>query len=263
MSELSYIPALLAAYDAGHAGPDIHLGLDPEHPPGTGDTGTRLRRAQERMTEFHLDRLDARDGHRIADLGCGLGNAISRLDAALSGAALIGVNPDPRQMERARRLPLSGRNRVTWMEMDAADALVQMAPLDRALSIEAMFHFPDPGAFLRALSGALRPGGRAVLSTILFRPVAQDTLQQAIHTVCRGFAPWRRPELSLADVMQLASAAGFESLELAEVQPRLGEALAMISRPVPPRATLDPVVELRRLLERDALVYPVLTLERR
>lgn len=268
MEGLSYIPALLAAFDAGHAGRDIHLGLDAAEAPeqsftevACGDDPVRaLIEAQARMTALHLDALDAGSGQRIADLGCGIGGAISQLDARLEHAELVGINIDPRQLARAQSFRDRGRNLISWREGCVSRILGEDLQLHRALSIEAMFHFPEPAGFLESLARSLRPGGRAVISTILFAPASDPVSAKARAVITHGFAPWPAPDLSLPDLVALAGDAGLRVEQVLHLENRLHRTMDLLMPEPPPTPTANPVVELRRLLDLGGLIYPMLTL---
>lgn len=262
LEALSYIPALLQAFDEGHVGRDIHLGLDAATSERANPGAESLQAAQKRMTELHLLQLDAKDGHRIADLGCGIGGTIALLDDRLKDASLYGVNIDPRQLAIARTLRDSGSNRTTWHESCVLDWLSQGSKLDCALSIEAMFHFPSPDQFLNLLANAIRPGGRAIISTILFTREALIDFSDSCSIVRNGFAPWPHPEISLNDLLRTAQASGFKIDDVTNLERRLTDSLSLMTPPPRRLLTDNPVVELRRLLESEQITYPVMSLLR-
>ena len=54
-------------------------------------------------------------GVRLVDAGCGFGGTLAHLDEQVRGAALVGLNIDRRQLERARATTLArptGANRI-------------------------------------------------------------------------------------------------------------------------------------------------------
>src|SRR5262249_5651269 len=50
-----------------------------------------------------LRQIDPRPGDVIADVGCGTGSQMKLLGQSCPSATLIGIDPDPRILERARR----------------------------------------------------------------------------------------------------------------------------------------------------------------
>lgn len=132
--------------------------------------------------------------------------------------------------------------------------------LDRAFLIEAMFHFPEPDGFLARLARSLRPGGRAVISTILFNPACDPVSIEARDVVTRGFAPWPAPELSLCGLVARAGDAGLRVERILRLETRLHRRMVLLVPAPHDTPTSKPVVDLRRLLEMGGICYPVLTL---
>jgi ubiquinone/menaquinone biosynthesis C-methylase UbiE len=107
------------------------------------------------------DRLIAQaglaDGMRVLEIGCGTGNVLARARKAHPGVELIGSDPDPSALERARRkLPGTRLDVVYAQELPYADG-----EFDRVLS-SAMLHHLDAATKPLALAEVfrvLRPGG--------------------------------------------------------------------------------------------------------
>jgi cyclopropane fatty-acyl-phospholipid synthase-like methyltransferase len=243
---MGYIDSLIDARRAGHVSDHIHLGL-------FTDPSLTLDQAQTEMAAHHLAALDLRDGLDVVDVGCGFGGTLRMIDAQFA-ARLAGVNIDPRQIALAREG--LWRNPVDWRTCDAAtfsDGRAGWA--DRILSLEAMFHFPDPAAFFAACARALRPGGVLVVSTILL-----DDSPSA-HAVAKGFAPWPLPEMVLEDQIGMAMAAGFKVQEIQNLAPLCLPGFDWMCPAPPPEITDNPVIELCRLFQSGAASYPMLVLQ--
>lgn len=252
---LAYIDALIRARREGLISDHVHLGLF-----ATGQPPSTLADAQDAMSLHHLALLGARNGDTVVDVGAGFGGTLRLLDRTLLDAHLHGVNIDPRQVALARAAPY--RNRITWHVADgAAFSEGRQGWADRILSLEALFHFPDPAGFFRSAAQALRPGGRLVVSTILFEPSLPDT-RPAMAVVTSGYSPWPHPDMTLARLHALAGAAGLVAIGCEDVSGLCRPCFEWMSPACPPQPTDNPVVELRRLFECGAVRYPVMVFTR-
>jgi SAM-dependent methyltransferase len=109
------------------------------------------------------ERLGLAPGLDVLDLGCGTGNAA--LEAARTGARVVGLDPAPRLLATARaRAEASGLD-VRWVLGDAMQLPFDDASFDRIASIFAIIFAPDAVVASRELVRVLRPGGRAVLTS--------------------------------------------------------------------------------------------------
>ncbi len=109
--------------------------------------------------------LKVRPGHRVLDVGCGVGRW-SRLLAA-RGALVTGVDLSPTMIEEAqRRATAAGvADRCTFHVQDLSD-LSLSGQFDTVLAVTVLQHILDPVALhaaVRAMSRHLAPGGRMVL----------------------------------------------------------------------------------------------------
>ncbi len=257
---LSYVAGLIAAHAAGHTADHMHLGwFAPPH----DDCDDALGRAQTAMVERHLHHAAIRDGAVILDVGCGLGGTLRMLNERQSGTRLIGVNIDPRQLAVAQRLTALNGNSLEWITADAAAFARPGLSCDTLLSVEAMFHFPDIVGFLQAVARVLRPGGRAVISTILLSAEGQADLARSVAVVAWGYAPWPLPGLTLPQLLGHIDAAGLELIAIEDMTEAVAPTFDFIAAPPPKDVTSSAVTEMRRLLERGGLRYILLALQPR
>ena len=117
-----------------------------------------------------LQRLDARPGQRILEIGCGWGG-FAEVAAREAGALVLGVTLSPAQLEfaqqRMQRAGLTGQ--VTLELRDYRDLGDQK--FDHVVSIE-MFEAVGERwwpTYFKALQQLLKPGGRAVVQSITIR----------------------------------------------------------------------------------------------
>lgn len=108
-------------------------------------------------------------GERVLDLGCGTGTLCAMLKRHCPDAEIIGVDPDPAMLARAREKAATCGLAVTLLQ-GSATALPSQAPLDRAVDTvvsSLMFHHLPRAGKRAALAEAyrlLRPGGKLVLA---------------------------------------------------------------------------------------------------
>jgi ubiquinone/menaquinone biosynthesis C-methylase UbiE len=147
-AEREYIPGLgkhflLPLYDVAH-----HVfGLQPIH--------------QEMITLAGL-----RDGHRVLDVGCGIGNLLRSTGKLYRTVELVGLDPDPKALSRAAR---KARRAGLTVQLDRGFAQELPYPdgsFDRVFS-SLMLHHLDSGskdALLAEVRRVLRPDGILVLA---------------------------------------------------------------------------------------------------
>lgn len=179
-----YFDDLLARLEAGDAttcaayGRHVHWGWWPE-PESAALSPEDYGAAAERMCRLVCDAVGIADGMRVLDLGCGFGGTLASLNDRFREMDLLGVNIDPRQVERARATlqPVNG-NRIAFEVGDACDLDVPAAAFDVAMAVECIFHFPSREAFFAGVSKALKPGGRLMVSDFVPAPEAMPLLEK-------------------------------------------------------------------------------------
>ena len=179
-----YFDVLLKRLDEGDAratvafGRHVHWGWwsEPERADGSPED---YAAAAERLCRKVCDAAGVRDGMNVLDVGCGFGGTIASLNERFSGLNLVGVNIDPRQLERAARSvrPTNG-NRIRWVEADACNLPFAPGSFDAVLAVECIFHFPSRAAFLGEAAKVLVEGGRLALSDFVPPADALPVLQQ-------------------------------------------------------------------------------------
>jgi cyclopropane fatty-acyl-phospholipid synthase-like methyltransferase len=253
---LDYIPNLINAYKAGHAGDHVHLGY-------WGQAASQdWCGAQDAMTDLHLNALDLQDGQTAVDIGCGIGGSLRLVNTRVTDSMLIGVNIDPRQLVICQTHPATRGNRFEWMHCDACDVPLADYSADRILSIEAMFHFPDRQRFLIEAAGLLRPSGLLVCSDILFGKPRTTHENRLLDVLLQGYAPWPQPVLGQGAVTVMGHAVGLTSRRMldlsAQVMPTWDHIVS--SRDDPEKS---PVAAMRDLHHAGLLQYLMYEFEKR
>jgi ubiquinone/menaquinone biosynthesis C-methylase UbiE len=147
-AEREYIPGLgkhylLPLYDLAH-----HVfGLQPIH--------------QEMITLAGL-----RDGHRVLDVGCGIGNLLRSTGKRYRRVELVGLDPDPKALARAAR---KARRAGLTVQLDrgfAQELPYTDGSFDRVFSSLMLHHLDSESkdALLAEVRRVLRPDGLLVLA---------------------------------------------------------------------------------------------------
>ena len=108
-----------------------------------------------------VEQIAPRAGERILDLGCGTGTLAILIKTAAPQAEVVGFDPDPAMLERARRKADEAGAAIAFERGYADDPGQPAYRCDKVVS-SLMFHHLDTQAKQRALKGArscLKPGG--------------------------------------------------------------------------------------------------------
>lgn len=101
---------------------------------------------------------------RVLDVGCGTGILTHRIREELQPELLVGVDPSPGMLTRARERDPA----IDFREGQAESLPLDDASVDAVTSTEA-FHFFDQPAALAEFARVLRPGGTVVVVSITSR----------------------------------------------------------------------------------------------
>lgn len=135
-----------------------------------------------------LRRAGLREGMRVLDLGCGVGD-VSLLAASLVGPSgfVLGVDRSPDALGTAeRRVAAAGQS--GWVRF-AADDLDTFAPgktFDAIIGRLVLMYLPDPAATLRRLSSRLSAGGIVAFHEMTMPP-ARSLPAGPLFEECRGW----------------------------------------------------------------------------
>ncbi len=213
----------LKAGDADFAqafGHHVHWGYwDP--PESCTGTVEDFAEAAERLCVRICAAAQPADGQELLDCGCGFGGTVASLNERFTGMRLVGLNIDPRQIERAlARVHAREGNTVDFVCADACRLPFPDASFDRVLAVECIFHFPSRERFFLEAARVLRPGGYLGLSDFVSTGTA--ALQVGPEDVQRfltiyGFTVPAR----LEDYRRLAALAGLELYLVEDVTPQV------------------------------------------
>lgn len=174
---LPYFDVLLDNLDKGFTdldlafGRHVHWGYWP-NPDLADGTASDFARAAEALSETVWRAGDIREGQKILDVGCGFGGTVASLNEHFSHLQIIGLNIDPRQIERAKTkiLPKT-TNKIKFIVGNACDLPFADGTIDRVLAVECIFHFPDRVKFFKEVKRVLKPGGLLSISDFIPRRI--------------------------------------------------------------------------------------------
>jgi SAM-dependent methyltransferase len=139
--------------------------------------------AQPELTQA-IASLSLRRGMRIVDVGCGSGELLEPLQAAIDGdGSVIGVDLAWAHVRAARA------QRPTSILIVQADALrLPLAPVsaDLVWCMNTINHLREPAAAIAQLHGLLRPGGRIALAQSALLPEMYFAWDARLEQVVNG-----------------------------------------------------------------------------
>jgi ubiquinone/menaquinone biosynthesis C-methylase UbiE len=169
------------------------------------DLMTRLMGADKARTEL-LDRSNIGPGHRVLEVGCGTGSLLIKLKRLYPGTDVVGLDPDPKALARARHKAARAAVSVQLDRGFGDELPYAEASFDRVLSCLMFHHVPtgEKDKMLREIRRVLRPGGE-------FHMLDFEGPERGAHTVLRRLlhSPDRLKDNSASRVLQFLREAGF------------------------------------------------------
>ncbi len=136
-------------------------------PSGRGGrvVGALLNRINGRVNRLVVDALEINNGDRTLDLGFGGGVGIAALLAS-PAAHVTGVELSEEMLAAARKRfagPL-GEGRLAIVQGTVGALPLADSSVDRILTVNTLYFWPDPEAGARELARVLAPGGRLIVA---------------------------------------------------------------------------------------------------
>jgi ubiquinone/menaquinone biosynthesis C-methylase UbiE len=169
---------------------------------------------QREMLVAYTRGIDDLEDADVAEIGCGTG-AVTRYLATLPGVrSVLGIDPSPVFIERAREL--ADDSRLAFEEGDARELGLEDESLDLLVFHTTLSHVPECEQALAEAHRVLRPGGRIAVfdgdyTTTTVAAYENDPLQACVDATVSFLVhdPWL-----MRRIAALLAAAGFTELDL-------------------------------------------------
>lgn len=177
---------------------------------------TRAAMPQQRaMLESYLSEIDFPDDARVIEVGCGTGAVARRLAALQKVAEVVGIDPSPALLDRARTLA-AGITKLSFREADGKALPFDVGRFDVAILHTVLTHVPGPEALLAEAYRVLSPGGwlgvcEPDIASTTVALFDGDPLQSCVETFIANFANDPR---ALRRLTALVQAVGFRAAPL-------------------------------------------------
>jgi ubiquinone/menaquinone biosynthesis C-methylase UbiE len=123
--------------------------------------GLEMRAAipqQQEMLKTYLSEIEFPPQARVLEVGCGTGAVCRVLTSEPHVGEVIGVDPSPYLVDRARELS-ADTAKITYQEADGKSLPFEDASFDAVILHTILTHVPGPKQVLSEAHRVLRPGG--------------------------------------------------------------------------------------------------------
>lgn len=145
--------------------------------------------SQQALYRLALDSLQVSGTDELLEVGSGIGTGAALAVAEFGARSVYGVDMNPQQIARAnqRNADLVGSGRLEFLQAAAANLPLADDAVTCLLSVEALQHMDELGAFAREARRVLAPGGRFAATTFFAQSVeGTGEIARRINTFASG-----------------------------------------------------------------------------
>jgi len=115
----------------------------------------------QQMNEVTLREMEAREGERILDIGCG--RAIDAIEMAKKGGRCLGLEPSEKMIDHAKERIAESGTEVTLIRGIGEYLPFKNCSLDKIICKGALDHFPYPDKAVEEIARVLKPQGEVII----------------------------------------------------------------------------------------------------
>lgn len=124
--------------------------------------GPWLDRIGRSMNRLALEQLELRQSDTVLEIGFGGGELLEDILSATSGQ-VFGADISEAMLARARRRFAIQSDRLGLLNASPESLPLSDAAMDKAVSVNSIYFWPNPAVAIAELARVVRPGGRLVL----------------------------------------------------------------------------------------------------
>jgi len=147
------------------------------------------------LTRWTMGFMDLQSDDRVLDIGCGGGMAVKLIAQITTEGFVVGVDYSEDMVQQARRRNTAAirAGRVEVKHGNVAALPYDDASLDKVISVEAFYFWPDPVVNLQEVHRVIKQGGLAALAMEGSKeaPSRQKMVARAAQ-VCFRYTPAQR-----------------------------------------------------------------------
>lgn len=137
----------------------------------------------DRLAEFDIGQPD----HTIIDLGTGTGTLARGF--GLRGCKVIGVDPDPKMIDEAKKLDRQNNVTIKYVEAKAESTGLDANAVDVVTAGQCWHWFDQPRAIAEVIR-LLKPGGKLVIANFDWLPLAGNVVEATERLIIQYSPDW-------------------------------------------------------------------------